>query len=638
MVDPYLVLPGEYIDVSGIVRVTPAVPALGTAERHALETLVVGNVAVAVGKPPSFHDQLGVYATPRELFKFPLGADADVLGDYLMLTTDQLLGLVRSLPFEPAMRFVAYVQRARALTGHGRSGQLALARFLYGESPVTAACAMFLRAHENGVIVSEQQLFALQRLLVLHARDVAADDLTAGEQTSLRTALLYLPGTILDADGDLGEGDIDSIEDERWVRYFIGNGGLAAHGSIKHDLARAHRMYEVIAKSSAARHNGDYCPLDEWLQSSCGLSFLELQAVGFALYAGSKIGESEVPPVALDESFFASTALDSRVGRAFDAIAGPREWFERAFEGSAEHPRRAAFETQPFLRRPCLRQSDGKLIVLAPRGIQAWLSATGAYYRFLDLARDLGSAERNRFSRFNGWLHERYVRHLTYVAHPHQDRRRLAGSGRVMPETTYRVPRRGESKTSDVAIDLGPDLILIEVTAKRITLKSLVEADASAVRDDLRMLVAQNMKQLGRVIIDLFADTAALPDVETQYVKRVWPIIVSADGLFVTPSTWAYLQKEGGPYLQLGPPAVSAQVMPLVLLDLEEFEALMGLVEAGHSLVRVLEEKTAGAWVERDFKAWLTDGSRVGEIESEFIGEELGRAFSSFIRDLQIAS
>jgi len=95
---------------------------------------------------------------------------------------------VKTLPFEPAMRFLASVQKGLALARRDRFGQLQLVRAVYGDSPIAAAGALFLRANGRGAIFSEQQLFALQRLLVLHARDEPAGDLTREENLSLRLA------------------------------------------------------------------------------------------------------------------------------------------------------------------------------------------------------------------------------------------------------------------------------------------------------------------------------------------------------------------------------------------------------------------------------------------------------------------
>ncbi len=622
-----MILPGDYLEPSGIVRLNPASPGSGEAERKALTEISGPAPILLVGEPPSFADQLGVYATHQELIPYVLPSELGFLGKSLDPSVEDVIGLVRTLPFEPAMWFISSAQKVLVLTPTDRAGQLRVARAVYRDTPILSAAARFLRAHERGVVISEQQLFALQRLLILHARDVDADDLSPDELDSIRLALFFLPGTVLDA-GQSVVGDATDVDDERWLRYFVGNGGLVERRALGHDLARAHRMYDVIAKSSRARRYHDYCPLDEWLRERYMLSFVEFQGLGLGLYAGSRILAKTVPPVTVTANFYATTSLGDRVERGFEALAEERSWFREQFESSPEHPRWAAFETQPFLRRPALRLRDGRLMVLAPRAIEGWLSATGTYYRLLDLARDRSDQEMDRFRRFNGWIQENYVRHLAHAALP--GKRSLPGSGRVIPEITYRVPRRGELKTSDVAVDLGIDLVLIEVTSKRLTLKSLVEADAEAVRDDLRMLVVEKMEQLGRVIDDISAGRVTLlPDLDPQYVKRFWPIVVSADGVFLNPSLWDYLETNARPLLEAKlTEAVTARVMPLVLLDLEEFETLMGIVSEEEALIRVLERKTSPNWVGRDFKSWHNDDLHsIGSGESVFITTELHRAF-----------
>jgi hypothetical protein len=426
-----------------------------------------------------------------------------------------------------------------------------------------------------------------------------------------------------------------SLHDERWLRYFVGNGGFAAHGWIKHDLARAHRLYEVIAKSRRARRHHDYCPLEGWLLDEYKMSFCELQGLGFVLYAGAQLYELGQPPIAVTPAYYDSSALADRLDDGFRALAAGRDWFREQFLASAEHPRRAAFEIQPFLRRPGLRQTDGSIVVVAPRAIESWLSANGAYYRFFDLARARGAKERAKFTRFNGFLEESYARLLADAAHPYQGRRTFA-VGRVHGEIDYRV-KRAERKTSDVVIDLGTDLALIEVTAKRLTQKSTVEADAESILKDMQMMMIDKMRQLGRVIGEIFEEPSRVPQLDLAYVQRVWPIVVCGDGVFQGPSIWAHINRQGGHYLETPRSVVPAEIQPLVLLDLEELELLMGFVAAGHSLTEALERKTSEIWRERDFKSLVHEElAHRWSGEVDFVNEEQRRAMRGIKRALDL--
>jgi hypothetical protein len=624
------VLPDEYVDASGLTRLgsgAGAPEAIQLPKGIALPTPVT-----ALTNPPSFQDQIFVYTTASELLEAVLDEELARLIDLPPLTFDDVVQIIRDLPFQSAMRFLASVQKALSFIIFKRDAQVLLMRELYG--PILAAAGeICLRQEDRRALFSEQQLFALQRLVVLHALDKDAPDLTQDESERLRVALLWTPDAVLSPDVGIHDDDEEiELTDERWLRFFVGNGGLVSHTSLRHEMARAHRMYAVIARSSAARRHRDFCPVDDWLEGEFGLTFEELEGVGIALHAGSQTLNPGGPPVSVTPTYLNNTALEGRVDRTFGAIAAPRDWFREQFERSGEHPRRAAYEIQPFLRRPGLLQGDGSIAILAPRAIEGWMSSTGAYHRLFDLARK--HRQLDKFRRFNGWIQERYARHLAYVAHPDQHRRRLmAGAGRVYEDVPYPT-KLGESRTSDVTIDLGIDVVFVEVTSKRITVKSLVEADAESVEKDVRALIIKKMRQLGRVIRDVSAGRVQIDDIDMTHVKNIWPIIVVADGLFQNPTLWAWTEQEGGHHLNFDPTEVPQRVQPLVIMDLEEFEALMALVRRDANLIEILHEKTSPLWRERDFKSWMLASGHGEGIKADFIGREVLRAFRSIARAL----
>lgn len=624
---PRLILPSEY-EASGVVRLTHQSPNPTSEELEIVQGILGGpSSVVALTNPPSFFDQVHIYATHQLLIECM--PEQELVG-YLNaseVTAEDLITRISRIPFEPAMYLLSSIQKAIGFGRTDPSLHRQLMYEIYLNGLISAAGERFLRENERAAIFSEQQLFALQRLLVLHASDEETDALTPEQDIDLRLALFYTPGTVLTLDDDLETAEPESIDDERWVRYFIGNGGFAAHGWLKHDVARARRIYEVIANSNHAkkRDEANYCPLAEWLQNGYRMSLTELQAFGFVIYAGSHTNQQDGGPLAVMPDYFASTAFADRVEDGFSAFAADRAWYRTEFERSSENPRRAAFETAPFLRRPGLRLANGSVLVTSPRAIESWLSSTGTYYRLFDLARGKNSATRKKFTRFNGTLQEIYVRHLAHVAYPDPERR--LGVGLVYGEHEYGKGKQ-TLKTSDVIIDLGLDLVFLEVTAKRLTEKTLVEADADSVRNDLRMMIVDKMKQLGRVISDVYAEPTRLPQVRLEYVERVWPIVVAADGVFHNPTVWAYTQKEAGHSLQFDRETVNATVEPIVMVDLDEVEILFGLVRSGVSLVELLDRKTSALWLQRDFKAMVSsDFAHLWDGDAEFISQEQRRAF-----------
>jgi hypothetical protein len=628
---PRIFLPGEFADESGLRRLAAPGP-----ERVDLPEGLIRDLGPALfvrTAVPSFTDHFHPYLTFEEIAPYidsPLALGSP--------DTERVIEIVQGLPFEAAMRWTALVQRAVAARPPQREHQEALVLGIYGAT-VGGLFVRALRAYDGtAVALSEPQLFALQRLLVLHARDDAAE-LTPEEQVWLRIALAGIPGTILKAADE--DADVEGREDvshEEWLRFFIASGGLHENAAFDHALARAHRIYHEIANSSAARHHRRYCPFEEWLQDEYdGLGFLELQAAGLAFLAGSRMfGGSEEPPLLIDGGYLDPTQLAGKTDAIFRAIAADRSTLREMFERSPQTARRQAREILPFLRYPALRQEDGRVMVIAPRAIQGWLSPAGTYWRLFHIAESKGRRRKTRFFHFHGFLHERYALHLAYAAHPGQPARRSVGAaGVVHPETKYE--QNGGSLTSDVILDEGTDLVLFEATAKRLTIPSTLDANKEKIEDDLDAMIASKAEQLGRVLCDLASGAAELDGIDPRQLSTFWPVIVTPENALQTPSLWAWIERECAGLFDLPRPQCHQVVKPLILLDLEDYERLMGLVQEGAPLVDILERKTDPLWRHRDLKAMLNDDfAKFGSGENAFIQQEWHRAFRSILRTLAL--
>jgi hypothetical protein len=629
-------LPNEFEDPSGLRRLRP--PGLETVTLPEGVVGDVGPMLFARTPIPVFSDHLYPYLTLEEVAKYidqpvPLG----------LPDSEEVIEIVKSLPFEAAMRWTALIQRLLAEGHVVPAFQESLARAVYpgriGESFVRA-----LRAFDgHAVAICEPQLFALQRLLVVHAREDAADDLTPAEKAAIRTALAAIPGTILDAadaDARIHERDAADIATEEWLRFFIGSGGLTQNAAFDHALARAHRIYGVIANSPAARRHPRYCAFEEWLREKYdGLGFIDLQAAGLAILAGSRMfGGSDKPPILIEGSYLDPTQLGDKIDTIFRALSADRGMLRAAFARSPQTPRRQAREILPFLQYPALRQADGRVMVIAPRAIQSWLSPAGTYWRLFHIAEAKGEAWKDRFFHFHGFLHERYVLHIAYTAHPGQPRRRrLAAAGVIHSQTPY--AQEGTSLTSDVIVDNGTDLVLIEATAKRLTIPSTLDAKKEKIEDDLNAMIIEKVAQLGRVMRDIGCGVAKLPGVDPRQIRSFWPVLVTPENALQTPTLWEYIDRECEGFLDLPRPACTQTVRPLVLLELEEYERLMGLVQEGESLVAILQRKTEPLWRDRDLKAMLNDDIlSFGSGESPFVQQERWRALRAVKSALEIAS
>jgi hypothetical protein len=157
-------LPQEFKDSSGLRRLRPPSPEAGTVPEGVVGDL--GPVLFARTPIPSFSDHLYPYLTLEEVVRY---IDSPV--PFRLPDTERVTRIVERLPFEAAMRWTALVQRVLAERHVEPEFQEALAREVYGDR-IGACFVRALRAFEgHAVAICEPQLFALQRLLVLHARD-----------------------------------------------------------------------------------------------------------------------------------------------------------------------------------------------------------------------------------------------------------------------------------------------------------------------------------------------------------------------------------------------------------------------------------------------------------------------------------
>ncbi|MGH3429538.1 MAG: hypothetical protein ACRDQZ_18550, partial [Mycobacteriales bacterium] len=371
---------------------------------------------------------------------------------------DAVVELAAGLPFWPAIQRLCVWQRH---LWHGRQDaarQIELAAEIYGQTEFLEASRRFIATHPRSVILSEQQLFAVQRLLIQHAASRPLDaDWGIPEQGQLALLIQAVPGSILGSQLERDAETVPSLEDERWLRFFVGHGGLASRRRFANELGRAVRLYGEMAADETSRADHEFVDLHGWLVEEFGLTFEQLVAVGLSVYAGSNAYLVDQSPVLLDAGYFASTQFIDRADAGIAAISADRSWYQARFAEMTGDERREAFEIFPFLSRPALCQPDGKILPLSPRALEAWTGATGFYYRLFEIARSKGDKTRRRFTGFHGRLLERYLVNLARTALPPVDSPVFV-PGQVHGDYPYPT-RSGEMRTPDVLIDFGADLV-----------------------------------------------------------------------------------------------------------------------------------------------------------------------------------
>lgn len=412
-------------------------------------------------------------------------------------------------------------------------------------------------------------------------------------------------------------------ERDRWLPYLVQSGAYHSTEPLLEAIARYFALFVQIGQGDELRHHPDYVPITEWFSEDYGGLSIERQfAAAIAILGVSNVIDDDVPINAradLDRNFISRIALQLGVDVSAleDVLVGDRDWYRDAFERAALKPDHARWNTAPFEQRPVLRRSSGDLLVTSPRALVSWMT-DGFYFRALDAARRRGMA--SRFLRFSGALVERYAVELVTEAQQNATR---AGVGRVVGDS-----EQNGRRTPDIAIDYGPDLVLMEVVAKRLTFGSRVTGDAEQVVKDLRAMLVKKARQLSDRVDDLVAGRLSIPGTDMHSVQRIWPVLVFPGGLLQTPMLWDFLLEalEGG--LQ------QARMQKLTLLDLSDLESMAGLIEQGFDPVWLLRRKTEGPYATLDWSRFvhedphLPTASRFSGLErrTDLLWEQVVRA------------
>lgn len=510
-------------------------------------------------------------------------------------TLDELIATVERLPFEHSFLLLS---RLAAALWHVREDTQAQVNLVESfEMPVLLERVRELVAEYEArggrlVVFAEQYITALQRLLVDHAQPLSLAYGATDAELRLTVSAYFSTATIVSAaDRDLQQGEVDAA---RWLVYWLKNGLYNVRPVMVNEFTRARELFAVLAPQMT--DDTEFCPVDQWFLEDYGLTASEQHAAGFGAYvlSGAMNEDAQVGERSLTAVPEWRGDLEGKAENANDLLSAAREWYHEQFAATGDTLDALAWERRPFLRRPFLRLDDGQWLLISPRAIESWLGE-GFLHRAVEAAERRGETPRLRG--FLGRVFERYCLDLTRSVYPGE---RMPGAGRVYGEHEYYRGRQRQD-TSDVAIDLGPDLVLIEVVSRRMTQEMQVFGDRDLLERNLAPMLFNKVNQLGRVAQDLLDGTATLPDVELGHVERIWPVLVTAGDLMQTELLWDRIDERLPDTLRGG------RVQPLTVLDVGDFELLLGLVADGHAMPTLLERKSAGPYRRLELSRLVVD-------------------------------
>jgi hypothetical protein len=253
----------------------------------------------------------------------------------------------------------------------------------------------------------------------------------------------------------------------------------------------------------------------------------------------------------------------------------------------------------------------------------------GLHYRLLDAAGNgLSGREaheaRGLFLTFAGALGEDYVRRVVAASLRHAEAARAV---RVYGEVEYHVGR-DRHDSPDLALDAGPDLVLVEVYSGRMSLQARTDANSEALADFVQRAVGDKLVELADRTRDLLAEYLRYDQVDLSAVRRVWPVLVLAgDAIAPTPLLWGHLRATCERAF-----VADARVQRPVICDLDDLEVLLALAEEGSHLPELLASFLGSGAEEFPPRNWVGQAfgleRRPKFVEDQFIGanEQVRRA------------
>jgi len=475
-----------------------------------------------------------------------------------------------------------------------------LAAEVFSGTPAWRGIKTFLQSEPGGrVAFSEQGLTLLQWLVIVNGTDVPGRDLTENEEGVLRMGLLAIASHI-----DVQDEHTSNETPEGWLYYLTQNFAFNAKPIIGNAIGRTWQIYGRLARELREREVPTFAPIDEWFEADYQLNLKQQLALGFGLHAHLGIAEGEenggrhktVVSQELLDNLFNRLGLSSEQRRsACDLISAPLSWFQA--QVGDQTIERASWDQVPLMQRPLLRLDDDRYLLLSPRGLESWLS-DGIFYRGLECAQRREAV--SEYTAYVGHLTEAYVLQMTNSVH-HEPR--LPFAGKVHGDKNF----GHGTHSSDITITYPNELALIEVSSRRLTVKSRCDGDSGALRKDLQEMAGRRVGQLDRSINAIKPldpgdqPTLRYPEIDPALLARFWPLVVTAMPLTWTPQLERFLEEENRGALQ------RSDTEPLDILAVEDLEALLAMVEStGRRFVDLLKAKRAAAGDHADVRHWLS--------------------------------
>jgi hypothetical protein len=453
--------------------------------------------------------------------------------------------------------------------------------------PLASALEKAMSRSVPTIVLSEQQLMHLARLVVLHADPRPHDDFGNSEELySEWLTCLFGVTDLLDAGLRVEDHDERLSWELRQYNLNHHEDGLpvlAVHYEIYRELwprldsERAKQIEAAFTRHTRMRI-ADYFAVGAAVQArfiAYGLSETGLAAISPAEYFGkAQLSEDAWKP------FFDLVARD---------LAGLRT--ELKVEDERYGP--TTYGALTFERFPLFRAEPGLYLPLSVLSLMR--RVTEGVFHFLSAAAEAEALDRRHYISPFGDLFQQLVEWSF--------RRGVEASGDAIPiaaDIEY-GPRSARRRSSDVILGYDGYPVFVEVVSGPLQVGTTTRGDLTCFQADLERLVLGKARQLDASIRDFLTGELRLDGCDPTTSREVWPVIVTSHAF---PSTGTVSGETERQVDALGY-LTSDRIAPLAVISAEELCFCEGFMERGKTFLSLIRGWKSGPESSYSFKNYL---------------------------------
>jgi hypothetical protein len=385
----------------------------------------------------------------------------------------------------------------------------------------------------------------------------------------------------------LGFGSESYENDTHTNEALIRNGSFFAREEAGNLLPRYYELFLELLKRDDMKKLPQYIDIEAAFRNATSFDIELFLAVGFGIYSFyAPAQDLNADKFVLNSStFFKKTLVSDEVAnKLLEYISISRDQFKEQYSAKYGKDNLGNYFDFTFFRQnPLISMGDGIYIPVDTRFLIERITS-GIYWDIFD---SLSGAEKDKFASYFGILFQKYLEELFCRAYPE--------SKTTAKRVFYDVMYNGE-RSSDVMIFYEEQAVFIEIVVGRLRMEqTTITGDFDAFKEDIQTKIVDAAKQIDRVIKDFIIGKLSLPDSSPANIKRYFPVVITVSPLPVFLRTYDEVRSmvSDAGYL------TSPNIAELEITNAGEMEMVESLLEAGHTLVRILERKTQDAFYKK---------------------------------------